>query len=367
MKKAILKHIKDLVIVTFIGFAVALCFSNFKNISLDIILLNALFSFVLGGTLWKGNEFIGWLFSKYLPWDKNSKKIFLLRIISVFLFSALAVFAIYHLWFMVYYGYDFNTFFFKWRGYWAYITAFIISVLISLAIYAKAFFKWWREEIIKNEKLQKQTIELKYESLKSQVNPHFLFNSLNVLSALVYKNPETAATFIKELANVYRYVLDAKNKQVVSIEEEMEFAKAYLYLQQMRFSEQIKLIYNTTENNSYVIIPLSVQLLIENAIKHNVIDKEHQLQIEINVKPEEKIIVVKNNIHLKNSNTKDSGKIGLNNISEQYQLLCNIPVTWENNGLHFVVKIPLIKKEHIKIHQSTNKIEKSEYSILNGH
>lgn len=366
MKKTILKHIKDLIIVTIIGFSVALIFMDYKNVSFNVILLNALFSFVLGGTLWKGNQFIGWLFTKYLPYEKNPKKVFLLRILSVIIFSAIAIFAVYHLWFMVYYGYSFNTFFFKWQGYWAYLTAFIISISISLSIYAKAFFKSWREEIIKNEKLQKEAMELKYEALKSQVNPHFLFNSLNVLSSLVYKNQDTAVTFIKELANVYRYVLDAKNRSIVSFQEELGFTKAFLYLQQMRFNEQIKLSISGDEYNSLVIIPLSLQVLIENAIKHNIIDKEYQLIIDISINSKQQIIEVRNNIQLKNSNTVTSSKIGLNNIAEQYHLLCNKTVSWENNGAHFIVKLPILKMEDIPSIKTGKTKENKDHSVILG-
>ena len=158
----------------------------------------------------------------------------------------------------------------------------------------------------------------KYESLKSQVSPHFLFNSLNALTNLVYEDQDKAAKFIKQLSEVYRYVLDTRDKEVVSMEEEKNFLNSYLFLQQIRFGDKLKLEVNLDETRSRI-APLVLQMLVENAIKHNVISEENPLHINIYVK--DGFIVVENNLQKKSVMLDESPGIGLDNIAKRYEFL----------------------------------------------
>ena len=193
------------------------------------------------------------------------------------------------------------------------------------------------------ERFKKQSAEAQFDALRNQVNPHFLFNSLNVLSNLVYKNSDMAAEFIAQLSQVYRYLLKNKDNNLVKLEEELNFLKAYIYLMQIRFQDNLK-IENKIEvaSRKKYIAPAALQLLIENAIKHNEVSR--QAPLNITVYNENGHLVVENNIQLK-EHKEESSHVGLNNIRNRYAFLSSEnPVIVHANG-KFTVKIPLIEVE----------------------
>lgn len=199
----------------------------------------------------------------------------------------------------------------------------------------------------KQEVVQQKVIAIKatasFESLKNQLDPHFLFNSLNVLSALIEENPEKAQEFTISLSKVYRYVLEQKDKTLISMEEELDFAKLYVSLLQMRFENA--LIVNFPEEYSgsdLQMIPLSLQLLLENAIKHNVISNQKPLIIEIFCKENE--LIVKNNYQKKEAFGSEKG-IGLQNIISRYTLVTDKNIFIEQNEKEYIVKLPLISEK----------------------
>ncbi len=144
--------------------------------------------------------------------------------------------------------------------------AFTFIFVSSLVSNAVLFFRNWKEAAVQQEKLKREQLALQYETLKSQVNPHFLFNNLNSLTSLINANPEKAIDFVKQLSEVYRYVLDQKDQELVELETEMNFLKSYIFLQKIRFGENLRIQIESLPQNVQV-IPLSVQLLVENAIK----------------------------------------------------------------------------------------------------
>jgi sensor histidine kinase YesM len=191
------------------------------------------------------------------------------------------------------------------------------------------------------ERLKKESLISQFESLKNQINPHFLFNSLNVLTELITQKPEYAIVFIKELADVYRYVLENKNKEVVELETELSFVKAFSYLLNIRYPENLKINIGIDNHiNGILIPPLTLQMLIENSIKHNIISSQQPLLIEINM--EEDYLVVKNNIQRKKISGIPSG-IGLKNIESRYNFLTDKKIHVSDNGKYFIVKIPILK------------------------
>lgn len=219
------------------------------------------------------------------------------------------------------------------------------SMTISTIVYIVLLIR--RKD--KQEVTQQKTIAIKatasFETLKNQLDPHFLFNSLNVLSSLIEENPSKAQEFTVALSKIYRYVLDQKDKNLISIEEELNFAKLYVSLLKMRFEEA--LIVNLPKDfeiNNFKIVPLSLQLLLENAIKHNIISDKKPLQIDIFM--EDNYLVVQNSFQKKQTFEKSTG-IGLQNIIQRYNLVSDFKIIIEQTAKHYIVKLPLISSESL--------------------
>lgn len=193
--------------------------------------------------------------------------------------------------------------------------------------------------------LARVSVELQLAVLKSQLDPHFLFNSLNTLASMIDDN-EPASAYLNQLADVYRYVLVNRKKNLVSLDEEMRFSNAYIYLNKTRFRENLqveKQIIPATLGRR--IAPLSLQLLVENAIKHNVVSKEHPLVIKI-LEDGSDYLVVANNVQaktiLRSGGRDESTRIGLQNFRERYRLLTNQSIDITSDASQFRVRIPLL-------------------------
>jgi LytS/YehU family sensor histidine kinase len=194
---------------------------------------------------------------------------------------------------------------------------------------------------VEAEQLKKITAEAQFEALRNQINPHFLFNCFNVLSSLVYKDADTSAKFIGQLSNVYRYLLYNQDKKVVTLKEELEFLESYLFLLKIRFGENLVVLNNITcDTDKYYVPPVVLQMLIENAIKHNVISKKSPL--EIMLKSENSSLTVSNKLQEKEVK-EESTYIGLKNIKSRYLFLSNKTVNIEKTDEWFNVKIPLLE------------------------
>lgn len=181
--------------------------------------------------------------------------------------------------------------------------------------------------------------KFKYNQLKNQLNPHFLFNSLNISISLIKRDQDRAVKYTQKLSSVYRYVLINMESDLVSLEEEIEFIKKYIEILQIRYEEGLNVTYNIDDKLKKRIIPLSLQLLVENAVKHNSIYSENPLNIRIYT--EGKQIVVANNIIKKNA-VIDSTEIGLKNLNQKYNILCSKDIEIINDSKNFIVKIPLV-------------------------
>jgi LytS/YehU family sensor histidine kinase len=215
-----------------------------------------------------------------------------------------------------------------------------VTFIISLFMHGRAFLGNWKAAELNSAELQKESMKAQFDSLKSQVNPHFLFNSLNALTNLIYDDQDKAARFVKQLSEVYRYVLDTQGKEVVSLDEEVRFLKSYLFLQQIRFGDKLKVDLDLKASNAKV-APLVLQMLVENAIKHNVISMEQPLTIKIYSDTTQ--VVVENNIQKKNVLPEESTGIGLENIKKRYSFLTSNGVAITDNGQFFRVALPIIE------------------------
>jgi len=219
----------------------------------------------------------------------------------------------------------------------------LLAVLISVIFYLAWYFKYRQENKVKEQKIIAGTASAKFDALKNQLDPHFLFNSLNVLSSLIEEDPEQAQKFTTSLSKVYRYVLEQKNKDLVTVDEELAFAKTYVRLLKMRFEDSI--VFDIPEQGSGLetkIVPLSLQLLLENAVKHNVVTSTKPLRIS--VYEEGGMLCVSNNLQEKQVVKKSSG-VGLRNIQERYQILSDREVQIQKTASDFTVKLPMLSQK----------------------
>lgn len=192
---------------------------------------------------------------------------------------------------------------------------------------------------IENERLKQENLQARLESLKQQISPHFLFNTLNTLSALTTENK--VKEFIRETSNVYRYLLQYKANDLVSVSEELRFIDSYLYILRERFEEglQVHIEISNDVSNS-LLPPLALQTLIENSVKHNVVSKAKPLQVVI--KGEQDFIVVSNNLQLRRTVAEASSQSGLSNINERYKLLVGKEIRIQRTPEQFIVKLPVL-------------------------
>jgi two-component system LytT family sensor kinase len=222
-----------------------------------------------------------------------------------------------------------------------------IAVMINLIMLGIAetnfMVKQWKESIVQQEKLKRENAESKYQALNNQVNPHFLFNSLNTLTSLIVQSQKQSLEFVHRFSAVYRYVLDTTDKTVVDINEELQFIHSYLHLQEARHGDSLKTSIGIKSGDlNKLIPPLSMQLLIENAIKHNEISKSHPILIHIYTK--ENYLVIENNYQPRKEKLQDTGK-GLKNLEERYAYLTEEKPFFGVKDNKFVAKIPLLEDE----------------------
>ncbi|NRT15585.1 sensor histidine kinase YesM [Flavobacterium sp. 28A] len=240
-----------------------------------------------------------------------------------------------------------------------YIVAAVTSFIVFLGIYSLYFYKAYNENKVKEQKIIAGTASAKFESLKNQIDPHFLFNSLNVLSSLIEENPENAQRFTTSLSKIYRYVLEQKDKDLVSVEEELAFAKTYMNLLKMRFENS--LFYELPDNNNNPeakVVPLSLQLLLENTVKHNVVSEKRPLHIRIYLK--EGYLIIENDFQKKEVLHNRQG-VGLQNIINRYGLVTNRKVLIEQTDRVFAVKIPVLTKQISTMESTADYSEKNAY------
>jgi sensor histidine kinase YesM len=224
-----------------------------------------------------------------------------------------------------------------------YIESSVITFIVLLGVHALHFYKIYQEGKVTQQKIIAGTANAKFESLKNQIDPHFLFNSLNVLSSLIEENPDNAQRFTTSLSKIYRYVLEQKDKELVSVEDELSFAKTYMNLLKMRFENSLFYELPATEiNMDAKVVPLSLQLLLENTVKHNVVSEQKPLKIRIFVDGD--YLAIQNDLQKKDV-LQDRQGVGLQNIVNRYAIVTNRKVMVEENDKTFTVKIPILTKQ----------------------
>jgi len=242
-----------------------------------------------------------------------------------------------------------------------YVIALLITMVISLFFHTIYFYKKSQENKVKEQKIIAGTASAKFESLKNQIDPHFLFNSLNVLSSLIEENPDNAQKFTTSLSKIYRYVLEQKDKELVSLEEELSFAKTYMNLLKMRFENSLFYeLPETVANPEAKVVPLSLQLLLENTVKHNVVSEQRPLNIRIIDNGD--YLIIQNDFQKKEV-LQDRQGVGLQNIINRYGIITNRKVLIEQNQKQFSVSIPILTKQItvMETNATTNNDERNMY------
>ena len=240
-----------------------------------------------------------------------------------------------------------------------YYIALLITLVVTVFFHAVHFYKLSRDKQIKEQKIIAGTASARFDALKNQLDPHFLFNSLNVLTSLIEEDSAQAQKFTTSLSKVYRYVLEQKNKDLVTVNEELQFAKTYVRLLKMRFEDSIVFdIPEESGNPEARIVPLSLQLLLENAVKHNIVMAGKPLHIK--VFEQDGYLVISNNLQEKSVVKKSSG-VGLRNIQQRYQILTDREVIINKSRDTFQVSIPMLTRQKSEVLRQEVYIEDKRY------
>jgi sensor histidine kinase YesM len=353
-KPKVSTHLKGIIAVTLIGTAISLMMTPAEHMGWRQLGINMLYCFLIGAFLWFGNFSVDPILNTIFGKDKLSpgrKLVFSLT--GMILISSALIFVVNWFWVVVLWGSEFDQFI-MYSGKMIMIIELVVVVIVALVLYINEFFYSWRESVKKEESLKREKLALEYESLKNQVNPHFLFNSLNSLSGLIGKDDGKATRFVKQLSDIYRYVLEHKDRELVSLETEMQFVENFISLMKIRFGDNLIVETTLEDKHNRKVIPLSIQMLVENAIKHNIVSKERPLTITITTSGEYQL-EVRNNLQKKSSILQeeegDWEKHGLVNLKSRYEYLGNNK--FEVNGSSkapfpadldgdFVVRVPLL-------------------------
>lgn len=308
----------------------------------EYLLVNLGYTILYGLTLYYANAFLFIYLDSIFEVERFTKRRIIIGFLGSFLISVVVIFLLRIIEDVIIEGESFDAFL-QNEILANYLVTIIITFFVTLAFHAFYFYKAYQENKVKEQKIIAGNASAQFESLKNQIDPHFLFNSLNVLSSLIEENPESAQKFTTSLSKVYRYVLEQKDKELVSVAEELKFAKTYMNLLKMRFENSITFeIPEGFDNEEAKVVPLSLQLLLENCIKHNIVSEAKPLHVKITI--ENNQLVVTNNLQKKEVLSDRKG-VGLQNIVNRYAILTKRTVLVEENEKEFKIFLPILTKQ----------------------
>lgn len=306
------------------------------------LVISAMYAFGLG----LSNGFLNDFLNKKLSWTEQTRLRTILGIVLTVIVNFIVVYGCNYINFVIIQKVSTPDEFFS--GKYNFTNWFMVNfaLMISAFLHAKGFMeelkKNTKKEVVE-QKLIAKSANAQFESLKNQLDPHFLFNSLNVLTALIDENPEQAQKFTTSMSKIYRYVLEQKDKEMVKVEDEIEFAKIYCNLLKTRFEDSVDFTFDINNDDlQKFVVPLSLQLLLENCIKHNFATSSKPLNIRIFT--EGKFLCIENNLQVREQ-LKESAGIGLANIVQRYALLTKENVFIEKSEQTFKVKIPILTEK----------------------
>lgn len=311
---------------------------NHQALSLWQIKLSILFTIGIAFIIWEGNRYLLFTLRSYFDWfNKPVRKIVVLVLaVSAYTIPISALLMV--IWYKI-----FNAGIVNWDVIATTTLIIMICVLFITHIYETVFLVREAErEKLKKEQLERARAEAELEALKNQIDPHFIFNSLNALSLLIEKDPVRAKRFNDNLADVYRYILQNKARELVLLHEEMVFLNDYFSLLKIRFEEavQLQISVDRAVYDQYLIPPISLQILVENAIKHNEFSDAVPLVITIDMQNDE--LIIHNRVR-KKILRKASSRIGLQNLGERYKLTTSKEISVKESGHDFTVSLPVLK------------------------
>ena len=324
------------------------------------LVISAMYAYGLG----LSNGFLNDFLNKKLSWTEQTRLRTILGIVLTVIVNFIVVYGCNYINFVIIQKVSTPDEFFS--GKYNFTNWFMVNfaLMISAFLHAKGFMeelkKNTKKEVVE-QKLIAKSANAQFESLKNQLDPHFLFNSLNVLTALIDENPEQAQKFTTSMSKIYRYVLEQKDKEMVKVEDEIEFAKIYCNLLKTRFEDSVDFTFDINNDDlQKFVVPLSLQLLLENCIKHNFATSSKPLNIRIFT--EGKFLCIENNLQVREQ-LKESAGIGLANIVQRYALLTNDNVFIEKSEQTFKVKIPILieKKSQTMTAYTTQETESIAY------
>lgn len=295
---------------------------------------------VLGWAITETAIVVSYYLDRLLPWEQYSVKRFFLQLLiqCILVMAVMTLLLVITDLFISANPEDPDN---DWMGYRQMIFISIVLSLIVTAIHTGSHLLLnWKKSIIEAAELKQTTLQSQLQSLKLQLDPHFMFNNFSTLSSLISENQAGAQDFLDSLSEVHRYMLYNLDKNIISLKEELDFISSYIYLIKIRFAENLNIDITGMENFFYKgIPPTTLQLLIENAVKHNIASRSQPLHIRIF--PEDNYILVVNNIQ-KMSSPISSSKIGLKNITNRYKLLSAKTPEIIQTDFNFIVKVPLL-------------------------
>lgn len=300
------------------------------------ILDTFLFTILIASVLYTNSTLISNFLEKRLPWSGNARSRFFIQLVitaaSTILLSAIVTYVYFKL---LRDCEDIGPVIFNVT------TVALVVTTIATALYEGSYlFKRWREAVVNAEKLKQENLQSQFDALKNQVNPHFLFNSLNTLATIIPEDPTQAVEFVQKLSSVYRYLLQYKDNETVDLKTELDCIAAYLFLQKIRFGENLRVNINIPDKYNYrQIPPLTLQILVENAIKHNIISAQKPLTVDIYI-DDAGMLVTRNNLQKKKS-VESSTKIGLENLMNRFTYIFGQGIDIFETDADFIVKVPL--------------------------
>jgi sensor histidine kinase YesM len=327
------------VLIPFFGIAIPLLTKMISYQDLSSWRLKASFLFTIGiaWIIWEGNRFLLFTLRNYFDWyDRPIRKILALLLAVPFYTIPVSVILL-AIWFRIFTSTET-----EWSKVWLATALILICVLFIVHVYETVFLvKEAESEKLANARLEKSKAVAELQALKSQIDPHFIFNSLNTLSHFIDEDPPKAKAFNQKLSDVYRYILHKRDKDLVLLAEELDFVKDYFSMLKIRYADavKIKFMFEESSSDQYLVLPISLQILVENALKHNVFSDEKPLLI--NVFMREDALVVENEYRPKKK--ADSSKVGLANLLERSKLLIGKAVHWTVKGGVFSVELPMIR------------------------
>lgn len=293
--------------------------------------------YIITLSYWEGSRFLTIQSRKRIPGIENTRKRIFWQILAILIYTLIISFTILTLvsrFLPNHFEID-KTFYIS-------IVMTLMVVFLFVTIYESIYmYSSWKKEFAEKELAKREQIKAELQGLRDQLNPHFLFNSLNTLMNLVSEDQQMAESYLQKLSQVFRYVLDSRNEQLCDLSTELTFLENYIYIQKERFKNNLHTEINIpSQYKQMKIVPLAMQLLLENAIKHNIISSASPLHISIYI--EDDRLYVKNNLQPKKQ-IQDSTKLGIENIKKRYAFFTDEKLIIDDSDGCFTVGLPLLK------------------------